>query len=243
MRNAWIIAGREFRHYFISPVAYAAALFLFAVLGILFYVSVSFGLQTGQIPPDGRIVMGPMVTLLLLTTPLLTMGLIAGEQGSGTMELLLTSPIRDWELVLGKWAGAMGFFGLLLALTWIYPVLLHRISTPGIDQGLLVVAYLGLFLMMSAIVAIGVAVSAFFRNPLAAGFTTLAVILVLWVIGGFASGAGGANEVVRYLSFGDHFYDNLYRGVLDLSDVLYYLSSTVFALFVASQAIESRRWR
>ncbi len=243
MRNVWTIARRELRQYFISPVAYAAAIFLFAVLGILFYVSVSFGLQTGQIPPDGRIVMGPMVTLLLLTTPLLTMGLIAGELGSGTMELVLTAPIRDWELVVGKWAGALGFFALLLGITWIYPILLHRITTPGIDQGLLVVAYLGLLLMMSAIVAIGVAVSSFFRSPLAAGFITLAVILGLWVIGGLAGSAGGANEVIRYLSFGDHFYDNLYRGVLDLSDVLYYLSTTIFALFVASQAVELRRWR
>ena len=243
MRNVWIVARREFRHYFVSPIAYAVALFLFVVLGILFYVNISFGLQTGQFTPDGRLVMGPMVTLLLLTVPFLTMRLIAEESATGTIELLLTAPIRDWELVLGKWLGAMGFIGLLLALTWIYPVLLHRMTTPGIDQGVLVAAYLGVFLMVGAIVAIGVMVSAFFRNSLAAGFTTLALILILWVIGGLASGASGSSEIVRFLSFGDHLFDNLFQGVVDLGDVLYYVSLTVLSLFVGSQVVESRRWR
>ena len=243
MHNVWIVARREFRHYFVSPIAYAVALFLFVVLGILFYVNISFGLQTGQFTPDGRLVMGPMVTLLLLTVPFLTMRLIAEESATGTIELLLTAPIRDWELVLGKWLGAMGFIGLLLALTWIYPVLLHRMTTPGIDQGVLVAAYLGVFLMVGAIVAIGVMVSAFFRNSLAAGFTTLALILILWVIGGLASGASGSSEIVRFLSFGDHLFDNLFQGVVDLGDVLYYVSLTVLSLFVGSQIVESRRWR
>ena len=243
MRNAWTIARREFRHYFVSPIAYAVAIFLFVVLGILFYISVSFLLTTGQIPPDGRIVMGNMVFLLIWTTPFLTMRLIAEEAGSGTMELLLTAPIRDWELVLGKWLGAFGFVGLLLAVTWVYPILLHRMTTPGIDQGVLLVAYFGVLLMMGAILAIGVLVSAFFRNSLAAGFATLAVILVLWVIGSLASGYGGVNEIVRYLSFSDHFFDNLYQGVVDLSDIVYYVSLTVLALFTASQVVESRRWR
>ncbi|HSR47604.1 MAG TPA: ABC transporter permease [Anaerolineales bacterium] len=243
MRTIWTIASREFRHYFVSPIAYAAAFFLFLVLGILFYVSISFGMQTGQIPPDGRIVMGPMVTLLLLTTPFLTMRLIAEEAGTGTLELLLTAPIRDGELVVGKWLGAMGFVGLLLGVTWIYPIILHRMTTPGIDQGVLLVAYLGVLLMMSAIVATGVLVSGLFRNGLAAGFATLAVILLLWVIGGLASGYGGVNEVIRYLSFGDHLYDSLFQGVLDLGDILYFVSLTVLALFVAARVVESRRWR
>jgi ABC-2 type transport system permease protein len=243
MRNIWIIARREFRHYFASPIAYAVALFLFVVLGILFYVNVSFGVQTGQITPDGRLVMGPMVTLLLLTIPFLTMRLIAEETASGTIELLLTAPVRDWELVVGKWLGAMGFLTALLGLTWIYPVILHRMTTPGIDQGVLVAAYLGVLLMVSAIVGIGVMVSALFRNSLAAGFVTLALVLILWVIGGLASGGSGGNDVVRYLSFGDHLFDNLFQGVVDLGDVLYFVSLTILSLFVGSQIVESRRWR
>lgn len=243
MRAAWTIAAREFRHYFVSPIAYAVAFFLFLVLGILFYVSLSFGMQSGQIPPDGRIVMGYLVTLLLLTTPFLTMRLIAEEAGSGTLELLLTAPIRDGELIVGKWLGAMGFIAVMLGISWIYPIVLHRMTTPGIDQGVLLVAYLGVFLMMGAIVAIGILISAFFRNGLAAGFATLTAVLVLWVIGGLASGIGGVNEVLRYLSFGDHLYDSLFEGVLDLGDVLYFVSLTVLGLFAAARVVESRRWR
>jgi ABC-2 type transport system permease protein len=156
---------------------------------------------------------------------------------------LLTAPVRDWELVVGKWLGALGFMVALMAVTWVYPLILHRMTNPGIDQGVLVSAYLGLVLMVAAILAIGTLVSAFFRSTLAAAGATLAVILLLWIIGGFASGAGGANELARYLSFVSHFYDNFYRGVVDLQDVVYYVSLTVLTLFLASQVVESRRWR
>jgi len=124
----------------------------------------------------------------------------------------------------------------------VIPIVLHRMTTPGIDQGQLLSAYLGVLLMVGAIAAIGVMVSAFFRNSLAAGFVTLALILVLWVIGGLAGGSSGS-EVVRYLSFGDHLFDNLFQGVVDLGDVMYFVSLTVLALFIGSQAVESRRWR
>ena len=243
MRNVWIIAGRELRHYFISPMAYVLALLLYLILGGLFAINVYFGLQTGQVSPDGRLVIGPMVTILIFTTPIVTMRLLAEEQSSGTIELLLTAPVRDWELVVGKWLGALGFMTALMAVTWVYPLILHRMTEPGIDQGILVSAYLGLVLMVAAILAIGTLISAFFRSTLAAAGATLAVILLLWIIGGFASGAGGANELARYLSFVSHFYDNFYRGVIDLQDIVYYLSLTALALFLGSQVLESRRWR
>ncbi|HET7010080.1 MAG TPA: ABC transporter permease [Anaerolineales bacterium] len=243
MRNVWIIAGREFRHYFISPMAYVLAFLLYLILGGLFAINIYVGMQSGQISPDGRLVLGPMVTILIFTTPIVTMRLLAEEQSSGTIELLLTAPVRDGELVVGKWLGALGFMVALTAVTWVYPLILHRMTDPGIDQGTLVAAYLGLVLMVSAILAIGTLVSTFFRSSLAAAGVTLAVILLLWIIGGFASGVGGANEVTRYLSFVSHYYDNFYRGVIDLKDVVYYLSLTVLSLFLASQVLESRRWR
>lgn len=242
MHNVWIIARREFQHYFVSPLAYAVGIFLYLVLGIVFAGNILNGMLTGQISPDARDVLGTMVYLLLFTTPFLTMRLIADEAGSGTLELLMTAPLRDWQLVLGKWLGAMAFLVLLLALSWLYPIVLHRMTSPGIDQGLLVSAYLGVLLMTGAIVAIGVMVSSMFRNSLAAGFTTLAVIVGLWVIGLLATGLGGSNEVVRYLSFVGHL-DSAFQGVIDLADVVYYLSMTVFGLFVASHLVESRRWR
>src|SRR3990170_8000037 len=152
MRNVWIVASKEFRQYFISPVAYAVATLIFLILGGIFFINVYFAIRGSQIDPDGRLVLGPLVTILLFATPALTMRLLAEEQRMGTIELLLTSPVRDWEVVVGKWLGAMGFMLALLLATWIYPLILHRLTTPGIDQGVLVSAYLGLVLMAGAMV-------------------------------------------------------------------------------------------
>lgn len=243
MRNVWIIARREFRQYFISPVAYAVAAMILLILGGLFAINLSLGLMTGQVTPDGRLVIGALVTILVFAVPAITMRLLADEHRMGTIELLLTAPLRDWELVVGKWLGAMGFMFVILAATWVYPLILHRLTTPGIDQGALVSAYIGLVLLVSAIVSIGVLISSLFTSPVAAFFTTLGVLLILWIIGNFAVGSGWWSEAVRYLSLVDHYYANLYRGVLDLGDVIYFLSLTALALFLGSQVVEARRWR
>lgn len=242
MRNVWIIAVRELRHYFVSPVAYALAFMIFLILGGIFFINVYFGLQSGYVSPDGRIVMGPLVTILLFITPALTMRLIADEYRMGTFELLLTAPVRDWELVVGKWLGSLFFMLAILLVTWSYPLILHRLSTPGIDQGILLASTLGIMLMVAAMLAIGVAVSAFFRSPLAAFFTSLAVLLVLWIAGGMGGGSGVASEIARQVSFVDHFYGSFYRGLVSLTDGLYYVSLTVLALVLGSQAVEARRW-
>jgi ABC-2 type transport system permease protein len=239
----WIIASREFRHYFVSPIAYALATMLYLILGGIFFINVYFGLETGQITPDGRIVIGPMVTILLFATPAITMRLLADEYRMGTMELLLTAPVRDWELVVGKWLGALGFMFSVLAVTWVYPLILHRMTTPGIDQGTLVAAYLGLLLAVAAMLAIGVLISALFRSPVAAFFVTLGVMLILWIVGGLASSAGTAGQLAGAMSFVDHYYNNFYLGVLDLGDTVYFLSLTALALFLGTQVVEARRWR
>jgi ABC-2 type transport system permease protein len=243
MRNIWIIAGREFRLYFISPVAYAVAGMFLLILGGLFAAQLYAGLQFGQMTPDGRMVIDPLVTILLFATPAITMRLVADEQRMGTIELLLTAPVRDWEVVVGKWLGAMGFMLVLLLATWIYPLILHRLTTPGIDQGVLVSAYLGLVLMAGAMVAIGVLISSLFTSSVAAFFVTLLVLLFLWIVGVFGRGTGSGSEFLSYLSFVDHFYSNFYQGLLDLSDAVYYASLTALALLLGSQIVEARRWR
>jgi ABC-2 type transport system permease protein len=183
------------------------------------------------------------VTILLFATPAITMRLLADEYRMGTMELLLTAPVRDWELVVGKWLGALGFMFSVLAVTWVYPLILHRMTTPGIDQGTLVAAYLGLLLAVAAMLAIGVFISALFRSPVAAFFVTLGVMLILWIVGGLASSAGTAGQLAGAMSFVDHYYNNFYLGVLDLGDTVYFLSLTALALFLGTQVVEARRWR
>jgi ABC-2 type transport system permease protein len=245
MRNVWIIASREFKLYFVSPLAYVVAGVMFLILGLIFYINIAQAIAFGggSAAGDGRIVIGALVWILLFATPAITMRLLADEYRMGTVELLLTSPVRDWELVVGKWLGSLLFMILLLGLTWIYPLIVHRLTSPGIDQGVLVSVYVGLLAMVAALLALGVLVSSLFKNPVAAFFATLGAVLALWVMGGLAGLSTEGSTWLRYLSFVDHFGDNFYRGVLDLADFIYYASVTAFSLFAASQVVESRRWR
>lgn len=243
MRNIWTIAKREYRLYFATPIAYMVAFIVLLILGFIFYVTIGAAMIQ-QFAPGVDVVLGPLVTLLLFSTPAITMRLIAEEQRMGTIELLLTAPIRDYELVIGKWLGGLFFLLTLVAATWIFPIALNALVDPGIDQGPLVTGYLGIALICSALVAIGVAISSFFNNQIAAFFTTLGVLLVLWLFGmpARALGTAGAN-LLTYLDFSEHYYQNLARGILDLTDIIYYLSLTALALFIGTTAIETRRWK
>jgi ABC-2 type transport system permease protein len=194
--------------------------------------------------PGVEVVLGPLVTLFLLGTPAITMRLLAEEQRMGTIELLLTAPVRDYELVVGKWLGGWLFLLTIIAVTLIFPFVLNLMVEPGIDQGPLITGYLGLLLLSAALVAIGVAISALFSNQIAAFFTTLGVLLVLWLISMPSQEAGvSGGSLLSYLDITEHFYATLYRGIIDLSDVVYFLSLTALALFLASVVVEMRRWR
>jgi ABC-2 type transport system permease protein len=243
MRNIWTIASREYKRYFISPVAYAVAFLIFIVVGILFYVNI-LAATTQQYAPGIQVILGPLVTLTLFTTPAITMATLSEEQKSGTLELLLTSPVRDYELVVGKWFGGVLFVLTIYVVTWIYPVILNKLVSPGIDQGVLVTGYLGLLLMACTILAIGVAASSLFSNQIAAFFTCLAILLALWMIGYPAQAMGaGKGELLRYLSINEHFYQTFYQGIIDLKDIVYYVSMTALALFLGTMSVETRRWR
>jgi len=243
MRNIWTIAQREYKHYFSSPIAYAVAFVILLILGILFYSNLLSYVYYNA-APGIQISVGPLVTLLLFTTPALTMSTISEEQKSGTIELLMTSPIRDFEIILGKWLGGFLFLVTVLLITWIFPVILNQLVSPGIDQGVLVTSYLGLILMSAAFVAIGVAISSFFNNQIVSFFLTLGVLLAFWMIG-FPAEAGGVSGggILKYLDLGSHFFDTFFVGIIDIKDVIYFLSLTVLSLFLGITSIESRRWR
>ncbi|MFZ6027537.1 MAG: ABC transporter permease subunit [Chloroflexota bacterium] len=248
MRNIWTIAKREYKLYFNGPVAYAVAFLFFLILGITFFQSLRDALQSALFqqpytPTIQVITGGVMVFILIFTTPAITMRLLAEEQRSGTMELLLTAPVRDWELVLGKWLGGVLFMLTLILTTLIYAVVLNWLVEPGIDQGLLISGYLGLSLMTMSLISIGVAVSAFFSNQIAAFFASLVIVLALWLTQAASSTTGTTvGEVVKYFNFIEH-YIGFFNGVIDLRDVVYYLSFTAVGLFVGNMAVEMRRWR
>ena len=247
MRNIWTIARREYKHYFISPIAYIVAFTIILSVGIVFALNILQANQPGQYggyAPDTRIITGPMIFLFVLSAPALTMRLLAEEQRTGTMETLLTAPLRDWELVTGKWLGAFLFMLTLIAITLIFSFILHQVITPGIDQGLMISSYHGVILVIAAFLGIGVGISALFSNQLAAFFTTLITLVILWwLIGAPANLFPAGSDLFRYLDMQGHFYDTLNRGIINLSDVIYYLSLTALGLFTGSMAVEIRRWR
>jgi ABC-2 type transport system permease protein len=161
----------------------------------------------------------------------------------GTLEILLTAPVRDWELVIGKWLGSVLFLATLLAITWIYPIALNNMVDPGIDQGPLVTGMLGLLLMAASLIAIGVAISACFSNQIAAFFVSLVVVLVIWLVrpaSAAVSGLGG--QVLSYLNYVDHFLP-FYQGVISVSDLVYFISITILGLVIGTVLVEVRRWR
>jgi ABC-2 type transport system permease protein len=156
---------------------------------------------------------------------------------------LLTAPVKDWELVVGKWLGAFLFMLTLLLVTWIFPIVLNFLVQPGIDQGLMLTGYLGLVLMTASLLAIGVFISSLFNNQLVVFVISLAIVLVFWLVRPGSSSTGGLGyQVMSYMNFIDH-YLNFYQGTIDLSDVVYYLSLTSLALFLGTMSVEIRRWR
>ena len=247
MRNIWTIARKEYQHYFDSPLAYIVAFLLLIVLGIFFALNIVFYTQNAYASfgytPDAGIITGPFAFMLVLSIPALTMRLIADEQRMGTMELLLTAPLREWELVVGKWLGSFLFMLTIILVTCIYPFVLNQMVTPGIDLGQFFTSYLGIILVSGAFLAIGVGISAMFKNQVAAFFATLVTFVILWWMIGFpASVLPSGAEVFRYLDMKSHFYNSLNTGVISLSDIVYYLSLMALGLFAGTTAVETRRW-
>ena len=174
MRNIWTIAKREYDNYFNSPLAYVVAFAILLPMGIYFslvmFVSSQQALQGGPAPDSS-----PMIFL----SPALTMRLLSDEARMGTLELLLTAPIRDFELVAGKWLGAFLFVLSIAALTLVFPLIINNYVSPGIDWMVVLSSYLGMLLVCAALLALGTGISAIFTNQFAAFFTTLGLFFFL----------------------------------------------------------------
>ena len=244
MRNIWTIARREYDQYFISPIAYVVAVALLFILGgysafLLVYANQNFGFV-----PDVNVINDLFAFLLLLSIPALTMRVLADETRTGTIELLLTAPVRDFELVAGKWLGSFLFVFTLILITAIYPLILRSQVTPGLDWKLMLSSYLGLILLSAAFVAIGVGLSAVFSNQVTAFITTIAVLITLWwLIGIPANVLPTGGEFFRYLQLNTHFANALNAGSLELSNLVYFFSLIAIGLFTGTVAIEVRRWK
>ena len=238
MRNVLALTGKELRAYFVSPVAYVVTAGFLLIMGIFFafVIMQPLGSQTASLEP----VLGSAPVILLLLAPALTMRLLAEETRSGTMELVLTSPVRDGEVVLGKYLASLLLFLFMLALTLVYVVVLLRFGNP--DRGVLVSSYVGAALFGAAFLAVGVLASALTQNQIVAAVISLATLLALWLIDIFASLTRGVlADVLSYLSIIAR-YNDFMRGVISSQNVIYYLSVIAVALFLATRALETRRW-
>src|SRR6185436_16591199 len=245
MRYIWTTPKREYDHYFISPIAYVVAFMILLTIGIIFAINIYFFMQNafqsyGQ-TPDMSALTGAFAFLLVLSVPALTMRLISDEARMGTLELLLTAPLRDFELVAGKWLGAFLFILTILAVTLVYPIILNSLVNPGIDQQLMMSSYLGIILVAAAFLALGVGISALFTNQVAAFFVTLSAFVFLWWLIGFPASVlqGSASEVLQYLDMKTHFYNALNVGNIKLADLVYFVSLIALGLFIGTTAVET----
>lgn len=256
MSNILAIAHKEIRAYFASPIA-AIIIGLFALLFGYFYVAIlTWFVQQGTQMAMGM-GMGPttlnvnqqmirplllnMTVVLLFVLPMITMRTYAEEKRSGTIELLLTSPLTDVQIILGKFFGALALYATMLLVTLVYVGLLFFFGTP--EWKPIATAYLGLLLLGGSFLSMGLLISSLTRNQIVAGMVTFGVFLLLWVIDWIGSFAGPTFEpIVNYLSITQHF-DDFAKGVIDTKHVIYYVSFMTFGLFLTAKSVDSERWR
>ena len=237
MRTAQAVAWKEIQVYFGSPTAYIVGMMFLAFSGFFFARHLNDPFPEANLTSfyEGA------TLILILLAPILTMRLMAEEQKLGTIELLLTSPVRDWEVIVGKYLASFAFLMATVAMTLYYTILLFVFASP--DAGPIYSGYLGLALYGGAALSVGLLCSTLTSNQIVAAVVGMGILLLLF----FADLAsenigGGASTVIRELSIRSHF-DDFERGVIDTKHIVYYLSVIGFFLFMSIRALESRRWR
>jgi ABC-2 type transport system permease protein len=254
MRNVLTIFQKELKSYFSSPIAYGLMAFFALISGYFFYVYVAIfvsrSLETQMmgrpVPMDvNEWVVRPLLmnvsVIGLFLIPMITMRLFAEEKRSGTIELLATSPIRDIEIILGKWFAALVLYGSMLAISALNVAVLYFYGKPDLKP--LMVGYLGLLLQGGCLLALGTFLSTTTRNQIIAGTATFALSLLLWVLDWVSAYETAAwAKVISYLSVVTHF-EPFAKGVIDTKDIVFYVSMIFFGLFLTARSMESLRWR
>ena len=236
MSPALVISRREIRTYFNSPVAYIVVTVFVGITGYLFFTQLFLEKQA-----ELRQLFGFMPFLFMFMVPAITMRLLADEKSTGTLELLSTMPVRDWEVVVGKFLAALALLGTAVGLTLVFAISVRSLGP--LDRGPAIGGYLGLLLMGGAFVAIGVMCSAFTRNSIVAFIASFGISFALYLFGKLTQFVPEALQpVISFLSIDGHF-ENIGRGVIDTRDVIYYLSIIGTCLLLATTSLESRRWR
>jgi gliding motility-associated transport system permease protein len=254
MRNVLTIYRKELRSYFVSPIAYLLLLMFALIFGFFFWNSLGYfafiGMESqmrGQMMPMNineqiiRPLLSNVSVIGLFFIPMITMRLFAEEKRSGTIELLVTSPIRDIEVILGKWLAAVSLYACMLLVTGLNFGFLFKYGNP--DWKPLLIGYLGLLLQAGALLAIGTFISTLTKNQIIAGAATFGVCLLLWVVGWVGEYETAAwAQVLSYMSVVSHF-ESFAKGVLDAKDAVFYVTLIFLGLFFTARSMESLRWR
>ena len=255
MRNILAIAHKELKSYFASPIAYVVIGFFALLYGYFYYAILAYFVrqsmqmnQFGMGPQSMNInqqMIRPLLqnvsVLILFVLPMVTMRTYSEEKRSGTIELLLTSPVTDFQIIIGKFLGALTLYASALAVTLIHIVILFAYGKP--EWKPILTGYLGLLLMGGCFISVGLLISSLTKNQIVAGMVTFAVFLFLWVINWIGSFSGPTVEkITSYLSIIEH-YDDFGKGVIDTTHLIYYLSFMTFGLFLTAKSVDSERWR
>ncbi len=258
IRSIGLIFRRELNSYFSTLIAYVAITMFLLITGYFFYTSIaSFSVISFQAQSNPMVakqyqllnitetvvrpLFGNISIIMLLMTPLLTMRLFSEENKSGTMELLLTYPVKDVEVVIAKFLACFVVFLSMILLTATYPLLLLSLGEPEIMP--IVTGYLGLILLGAAFISLGIFTSSLTENQIIAASVSFGFLLLFWMMSysvAFVSGAFG--QIISYLSINEHIA-SLAKGVLDSEDIIYYLCFIVLFLFLTLRSLESKRWR
>jgi ABC-2 type transport system permease protein len=255
MNNILAIAHKELKSYFSTPIAYIVIGFFALLFGYFFYAmlvifnqqSAQFGGAEGGAVDINQQLIRPLFlnasVILLFVLPLITMRTYSEEKRSGTIELLLTSPVTDLEIILGKFLGAMALYAAMLAITVIHMLVLFSYANPKPEWTVPVIGYVGLLLMGGCFISVGLLISSLTKNQIVSGMVTFAVFLLLWVINWIASFTGPTTQsVLNYLSITDHF-DDFTRGIVDTKHLIYYFSVMSFGLFLTARSVDTERWK
>jgi ABC-2 type transport system permease protein len=253
-RNIWVICRKELGSYFVSPIAYLLLTMFALIFGFFFWNGLGYfvyiGMQSqlrGQPMPMNvneqiiRPLLANVSVIGLFFIPLISMRLFAEEKRSGSIELLTTSPIRDSEIIIGKWLAALVLYACLLLFTAINFAFLFKYGNP--DWKPLAIGYLGLLLQAGGLLAVGTFISALTKNQIIAGAATFGVCLLLWILG-WASGYETATwaKVLSYISVTTHS-ESFAKGVIDSRDAVFYVTLIFLGLFLTGRSLESLRWR
>ncbi|MFH1675730.1 MAG: ABC transporter permease subunit, partial [bacterium] len=235
-RNVAAITARELKSYFVSPVAYAVGFFFLLILGGWFY----FITVSSQHDASLRGTLSVLSYLCIPVAAVITMHLFSDERRSGTIELLMTFPVNDWEVVAGKFLASFLLYLFVLVLTIQYPIFLGLFGSP--DWGIVLSGYLGAFLLGAAFVSVGVLSSALTRNSMVAALICLLVLFAFRFLSAGSLIEGPLGKVFYYLSFSGQ-YNNFSNGLIDTRDIVYFATFIIFSLFTAVRIVEINRWK